>query len=70
MKGMITPTQHEKREWARLAQAAYAQGFNNVGHKYSGAAAMRDGQQMYVEVFDQLQSDYRAWLIDNVIPVY
>ena len=64
----ITPTRHEKLEWARLAQAAYAIDRNDVGHRYSGAASIRDAQSIPVATFDYLQAGYRSWLIDNILP--
>lgn len=60
---MITVLQHDKDEWARLAQAAYAAGFNRIGHRYSAAASMPAGMKMQAWQFDDLQSDYRAWLV-------
>ena len=62
---MMTPTRHEKLEWSRMAQAAYLAGHNDIGHRYSGAAALRDGQSIPVTRFDALQDGYRTWLIDN-----
>jgi len=59
---MMTPTEHEKREWSRMAQAAYAIGNNDIGHKYSMAATLRIGEPMHVTTFDRLQSGYRQWL--------
>lgn len=57
------PNQHEKNEWSRLAQAAYAIGLNGVGHKYSVAASIpRDGA-INAAYFDELQTGYRSWLI-------
>jgi len=64
-RGLITPTEHDKREWGRLAQAAYFAGYNGVGHRYSGAAALRKGEAMLIERFDQLQCAYRSWLCFN-----
>ena len=61
----ITPNQHEKNEWSRLAQDAYRLGLNSVGHKYSVAASIcRDGR-MAVEYFDRLQAGYRNWLVNG-----
>ncbi len=60
----ITPTEHAKAEWSRLAQDAYKTGRHAHGHRYSGAAAAipRDGQ-MSLDVYDDLQRVYRLWLI-------
>lgn len=60
--GQVTPTEHEKREWSRMAQAAYAADRNDIGHRFSGAAALRVGEAMLVAAFDALQTEYRAWL--------
>jgi hypothetical protein len=59
----ITPTHAEKMEWARMAQAAYAIGRNDIGHRYSAAASLRNGDWIPVRMFDGLQTDYRAWLV-------
>lgn len=60
---MITPTHHEKLEWARMAQAAYAASENFYGHRYSAAAALPDGTTLAADVYDTLQRLYRAWLV-------
>lgn len=60
---MITPTEHDKAEWSRLARAAYAARVNTIGHRYSAAAALRRNEPMDVQRFDQLQAGYRAWLV-------
>ncbi len=65
---MITPTQHEKNEWTRMAQAAYGADRNSVGHRYSGAASIVTGARIPTSIYDSLQSDYRAWLIRNEFP--
>jgi hypothetical protein len=59
---MITVTQHEKNEWSRLAKSAYASGRNEIGHRFSAAAALRNDESMEQDRFDELQSEYRAWL--------
>lgn len=61
--GMMTPTDHEKREWSRLATSAYAAGLNDLGHKFSGAASIRNGESIALKSFDELQTTYRAWLV-------
>lgn len=65
----ITPTRHCKLEWSRLAQAAYSQDRNDVGHRFSGAASILDSQSLSLATYDSLQHDYRVWLIDNQFPV-
>lgn len=65
---MITPTQHEKNEWSRLATDAYKAGANQIGHRYSAAAATMNGQQISTARYDALQGPYRAWLIDGTMP--
>lgn len=62
---MITVLEHDKREWARFAQACYGRGFNEYGHRYSAAASLPRGAQMDVARFDQLQAGYRVWLVFN-----
>jgi hypothetical protein len=60
---LMQPTQHEKNEWARLAQHAYAYNHNAVGHKYSGAASLPKEGAITLAYFDALQAGYREWLI-------
>lgn len=62
---MITPTEQEKSEWARFAQAAYAAGHNAIGHRASAAASLPRGGEMALVRFDTLQDRYRAWLVRN-----
>jgi hypothetical protein len=59
----ITPTEHEKREWSRMAKDAYKTGRNVIGHRYSMAATLCIGEPCKLEWFDSLQNDYRDWLI-------
>lgn len=58
----ITPSTHEKFEWSRMAQAAYAMNLNSIGHRYSAAASIPNGWAMPIGRFDQLQTGYRLWL--------
>jgi hypothetical protein len=62
---MMTPTQHEKNEWSRLAQSAYSDGYNSIGHHYSAAASMCREQRIPIDLFDWLQAGYREWLING-----
>ena len=59
----ITPTEHEKREWSRMATDAYKTGRNAIGHRYSMAATLCIGEPCTLAWFDSLQNDYHAWLI-------
>lgn len=65
---MITPTSAEKLEWSRMAQAAYAIGRNDIGHRYSVAASLPALARIGTKDFDELHGDYRAWLIDGAWP--
>ena len=62
----IVPTEHDKREWSRLAQAAYACDRNELGHKFSMAATLRIGEPCTLAFYDTLQGIYRAWLIGGI----
>lgn len=66
---MMQPTQHEKNEWSRMAQAAYSVGRNDIGHRYSVAASIPRDSALTTRHFDELQRGYRAWLVDDVFPV-
>ena len=59
----ITPTAHDKTEWSRLAQAAYREGRNSIGHRFSAAASLPHDAPMTVAQFDALQGQYRHWLV-------
>lgn len=61
----ITPTVVDRAEWARMAQTAYKNGHNAVGHRYSAAAGTLIGR-ISIAHYDSLMRDYRAWLIDGV----
>lgn len=65
---MIIPNQHEKMEWARMAQAAYFAYRSDVGHVFAVAATLRNNEEMDVARFDWLQDHYRNWLCFNVFP--
>jgi len=58
----ITPTDYEKREWSRYAQAAYSAGYNAIGHRFSVAASAPSQATMPCGRFDALQGAYRGWL--------
>jgi hypothetical protein len=59
----IEPTPHEKREWDRMAKAAYAQSRITIGHRFAYAA--NDWNAIPLEKYDALMRDYRAWLCWN-----
>jgi hypothetical protein len=65
---MMTPSQHEKSEWSRMASAAYAASRNDIGTRYSVAASIPYRAELPLEMFDSLQAGYRAWLIDGTFP--
>jgi len=61
--GVIIPTEHDKREWSRMAQDAYSKGFNSIGHRFSMASAcVGIGQAVAWKWFDEIQSEYKSWL--------
>lgn len=64
-RGLITPSQYEKREWSRMAQDAYSRGLNEIGTRFSTAAALRKGEQVKIAWFDAMQTEYRTWLVDG-----
>lgn len=69
MATMITPTEHEKFEWSRMAQAAYRANINNIGHMYSAAASTPRNGAIETGRFDVLQAGYREWLIWGRWPI-
>lgn len=60
-----TVGEYEKDQWSRMAQAAYAAGRNNIGHKYSMAASLPRDAQMELPRWDRLMDGWRAWLVHN-----
>lgn len=64
----ITPNDHEKAEWSRVAQAAYSSGNNALGHRFSAYASLEHGARMPADLFDNLQSIYRTWLVFGRLP--
>lgn len=63
MNATMSPNDHERAEWARMANDAYKHNRNSIGHRYSAASAV--GGPMPLARFDSLQRDYRSWLIDG-----
>ena len=63
----IHPNEHEKSEWSRMAQDAYARDFNDTGHKFSVAASLGRGAAMPLAQFYALQAEYRQWLIRGFV---
>lgn len=61
----ITPSQYEKNEWSRMAQDAYSRDLNDIGHKFSMAAILREGEDCSLAWFDALQAEYRTWLVEG-----
>jgi len=66
--GKMPVTDHECAEWSRLARAAYAADRNDIGHRYSVAAAVWQGKRMPIGQWDALQSGYRGWLVFGTWP--
>lgn len=58
----IQPSRHEKAEWARLAQDAYAHGDTFLGNRFSAKAALPDGVELDLAAYDGLMLIYRQWL--------
>jgi hypothetical protein len=63
----ITPTEHEKAEWSRMAQDCYRHDLNDFGLTFSMASAMcLKGQAIPLARFYHLQGLYRMWLTVGV----
>jgi len=65
-RAMITVIEHDKKEWSRMAMDAYRNDRNDIGHKFSGLAALRIGERLPVTVYDDAMVAYRRWLIDGI----
>ena len=61
---------HNKAEWARMAEAAYAAGNQIVGLRFIVASTVPAEYDMSTEYFDSLQRQYRAWLCFNEMPTH
>lgn len=62
----ITPSRHEKLEWARCAQQLYTLPGENarmIAHRMAGAAAIAEGVPMDLARFDGIAHYYRQWLV-------
>lgn len=60
---MITPTSYDKREWSRIAAAAYRVHCYSLALLFSGAAKLPAGAPLDIRRYDYLQSIYRHWLV-------
>ena len=60
MHYLNTPSREDKLRWSKLAQHAYKNDRNDIGHFFSGLAAMRDGM-------NQLGGDPKK--INPLVPV-
>lgn len=49
-----------------MAKDAYAKDKNDIGHKFSMAATLCHGESCKLAWFDELQSEYRQWLISGL----
>jgi hypothetical protein len=56
-------TEHQAREWSRMAQDAYSSDRNEFGHRFSMAAAVYWGKPCQLAIYDTLMTQYRRWLI-------
>ncbi len=65
LNGGLTVTQHNRSEWSRMAQDAYAKGRNDVGHRMSAKAALPEGHRLTCAEYDAIMGEYRAWLIGD-----
>lgn len=61
-------TSWETACWRAMAQAAYANGHNATGHRFSAAGALPDNSDIPLPRYDSLMRDYRAWLTFNEYP--
>jgi hypothetical protein len=52
-----------------MANYAYANERNDIGHKFSMAATLCKGEDCSVAWFDGLQNTYRKWLVDGLSAV-
>ncbi len=62
----LTVIPHNKTEWARLAQAAYAAGAHGTGDAYTAAI---NCDELPIREYDFLASGYRSWLVFGVMPL-
>lgn len=65
----MTPTRHEKNEWARMSQYATRKHRPDFAKIFGIASRLRDDEQVTLKHFDALQASYRAWLHGEWKPV-
>jgi hypothetical protein len=58
----IIPTEKEKSDWSRCAQAAYRVGNNTVGHFMSGIASLEIGAATEDPLHETARLHYNAFL--------
>lgn len=64
--GMITPTAHEKSEWARMADCCAKAGKATHACLYKAAAVLEGPMKPWT--YDALQKNYRHWLLGGTLP--
>jgi hypothetical protein len=64
---VMHPTQHEKNEWSRMAQAAYREGHNSIGHTYSIATRlMTDNADRILAIISYLEGQGQAQMAEEL----
>jgi len=61
MEYLSTPSREDKLRWSKLAQHAYREDHNDIGHFFSGLAAMRDGETMRDGHYMLIQNQTHDW---------
>lgn len=64
----IIPSRQVKLQWSDMAQAAYSANRNDIGHKFSAAASMRDGNALGPEYYSELESEWLTWKDHGTFP--
>ena len=57
----VVPTDADKQEWYELATWAYSERRNKIGHRYSMAAAYRNGEEMDGLYYHYLKQGVKFW---------
>lgn len=61
--GQMLVTLFERTNWAKMASAAKNAGLDSVAKKFGAAAQLPVGAALPLSVFDELQREWRDWLV-------
>jgi hypothetical protein len=63
--GVMRVSAFDRSNWAKMSRAAKGAGLESVAKKFGAAACLPVGEEIPLSVFDQLQSEWRDWLVSG-----